>query len=314
MLRPNQVEIDERDLERLTHLYKTAYAQIIAEMETATDFGIRNRKAILLQIQGILKELDSDSAGILDNMITQQYETGATAAVDQLQQVSDDIPAKIGFNRIHKEAIAAIVSETQTAFAQSIQGIYRSSSRFLNQAVKDQLTEQMALGKLKGEALRTIKRNVVGKLREEGLSAITDKAGRQWTLDRYAEMLIRTKSVEARNTGMMNRTIENDYDLAQVSAHGATDQCAPWEGVIISLRGETPGYPTLADAEAAGLFHPNCRHAINTLVPELAAVTNAYNPNIDTLTGAEFVDQVDEKFKGLTKPATQKIGTKTPAK
>lgn len=314
VIRPTEVSINERDLARLTNLYKTAYAQIVAEMETATNFGIANRKILLVQIQGILKELDSETTPIVSDTIAKQYELGAGQLVDQLEQVAERVPVKTGFNRIHKDAIAALVSSTQESFAESIQGVYRSSSRFLNDAVKTQMSEQMALGKLKGEALRTIRNNVAGKLREEGLSAITDKAGREWSLDRYAEMLIRTKSVEARNTGVVNRMIENEYDLAQVSAHGADDACADWEGVIISVRGVTDGYPTLDEAESAGLFHPRCRHAINTLIPELAKLTNAYNPNIDTLTGQDFVDDVDTVLKGYDVKPGQIVGTKTPAR
>lgn len=314
MTRPQQVEIDEKELAKLTHLYRTAQAQIIAEMSGATDFGIRNRQQLLVQVRAILTELDKESAPVVEDIVSKQYGTGAAHAADQLQQVAGKAAVKTGFNKIHKDAIAALVSSTQEAFAESIQGVYRHSSKFLSEAVKQQMSEQMALGKLKGEALRRVKRNVIGTLREDGISAITDRAGRPWTLDRYAEMLIRTKSVEARNVGLMNRVIEGGYDLAQVSAHGADDVCGAWEGVIISLRGETDGYPTLADAEGDGLFHPNCRHAINILVPELAKVTHAYDPNIDTLTGKDFVDEVDEKFKGLTKPDRQKIATKTPAR
>jgi len=63
--------------------------------------------------------------------------------------------------------------------------------------------------------------------------------------------------------------------------------CEPWQGQILSARGETPGYDTVADAEADGLFHPNCRHAINVLIPSLAAKTQAYNPDEPTV----FIEQ-----------------------
>ena len=93
---------------------------------------------------------------------------------------------------------------------------------------------------------------------------------------RYSEMLIRTKAVEARSTGMMNRIVENDYDLVQVSSHGATDVCGKWEGEILSVTGNTPGYKTVQMATDDGLFHPNCRHAMNVIVSNLAAETKAY--------------------------------------
>jgi hypothetical protein len=94
-------------------------------------------------------------------------------------------------------------------------------------------------------------------------------------------MLFRTKVVEARNRGIANRLVENGYDLVQVSNHGMAScpMCAPWQGKILSSTGATKGYDTVLDAERAGLFHPNCRHAINVLVPGLASMTRAYNPD-----------------------------------
>jgi hypothetical protein len=312
---PQEVSINERDIARLTKLYQTAYAQIEKEIEGATEFGVRNRKQILYQIDGILKELDSDTAPILEEALEKQYTTGAGEAVEQLKfSGAQDIPVTAGFNRIHKDAIAVLVSETQEAFAQSIQGIHKSANRLIGAGVRQQLTEQMAIGKIQGAALRTIKNNVIGVLKTDGLSALVDKGGRTWKLDRYAEMLIRTKSVEARNVGMLNRMVENGYDLVQVSSHGASDNCGDWEGKILSVRGDTPGYPTVEMARSGGLFHPNCKHAINTLIPALAKVTNAYNPNVDTVTGKDFVDEVDAKFKGAYKSPAQVIGTKTPAR
>jgi len=48
----------------------------------------------------------------------------------------------------------------------------------------------------------------------------------------------------------------------KVSTHlGACELCQPWQGKILSFTGKTEGYPTLEEARAAGLFHPNCRHA-----------------------------------------------------
>jgi hypothetical protein len=136
----------------------------------------------------------------------------------------------------------------------------------------------MAEGITKGSALREVKNMVKSVLSEYGLDSLIDKAGRSWSLDRYTEMLIRTKTVEARNRGLINRVLENGYDLVQVSDHmGECDLCRPWEGRILSLTGQTKGYPTLAEAESQGLFHPNCRHAINTLHRELAEKTKAYD-------------------------------------
>ncbi len=278
---PKQVDINEKELERLTATFQTAYKDIVGEITTATNFGVANRKVILAQVETILQDLGSEIDQTVKEQITKAYTTGAAEAVAQLKNVGADVPITAGFNRVHKDAIEALVSDAAKSFGDSITGVGRSADLLLGKATRQMLTQKIATGMVSGEALKQVKTEIKGVLQEQGLDALKDKAGRSWTLDRYAETLYRTKVAEARNRGLMNRTAENGYDLVQVSAHGATDECGQWEGQILSINGDTPGYPTLADAEAGGLFHPNCRHAINVLAPSLAKETQAY----DTETG-----------------------------
>lgn len=94
------------------------------------------------------------------------------------------------------------------------------------------------------------------------MTGFEDSAGRQWNMRSYAEMVARTSTMEAHLQGTANRLGELGHDLVKVSRHvGPCEKCAPWEGKILSLTGKTPGFPTLAEAREAGLFHPNCKHA-----------------------------------------------------
>lgn len=276
---PQQVQLNEASLKKLTELYKKAYAQIIGEIKGASTFGVANRKAIARQIEKILQDLNVDVGKYIETEIPKYYKKGANQAVEQLEAIDAEIAAAVRFNQIHKEAIAALVDDTQRAFAESIQGVARTANQLLGKATREALTQQMAIGKIGGEALRTVKKTIVGTLEDQGLIALIDKSGRTWELETYAEMLIRTKAVEARNRGVVNRMAENNYDLVQVSDHGADDVCGEWEGEILSISGETPGYKTVAEAEADGLFHPNCRHAINALKLDLARETMGWNPD-----------------------------------
>ena len=311
---PTSVQLNEGELSRLNDLYKTAYTQIQAELEGATSFGVANKKAILTQIQEILKEYGTDVNGTIATQIQDAYSTGANQVVKQLDSQDAPLTNTQNFNLVHKDAIELLSRDTQNAFLESMQGVSRSITRIVSDGAKAQITQKLATGKIQGSDLRTIKAGVVQAFREDGLTALVDRGGKSWNLSTYAEMLIRTKAVEARNAGVANRMVENGYDLVQVSSHGATDVCGDWEGAILSVSGQTEGYPTVDEAQADGLFHPNCEHAINAIVPDLAAETNAYNPNIDTVTGDEFVDEVDQKFKGAYRPPDQRIGTKTPAR
>lgn len=77
----------------------------------------------------------------------------------------------------------------------------------------------------------------------------------------YCEMLTRTSTAQIYHQGKSNEYLAHGEDLVLVTHHVPTcKKCAPWGGKVLSLTGETPGYPTMDDARAAGLFHPNCRH------------------------------------------------------
>jgi hypothetical protein len=86
-------------------------------------------------------------------------------------------------------------------------------------------------------------------------------SGRFWRVGRYAEMLGRTAVAEARRESFRTRYLSNGVDVVRVIANGTLhDVCRAWEGELLSLTGATPNLPTVDDARAAGLFHPNCQH------------------------------------------------------
>lgn len=283
----DQVPINEAEIERLKNTFKNAYVSIYSEIQGATDFGVANRSAILSQIEVILTDLGVDVQQFLEDELPGVYAQGADQAIRQLRNIGAPINVSEGFSRVHQDAIAALVGDASRAFGESISGVNRSANMLLGRVARNLITQQIATSTISGEGLRNARRQIKGILQEQGLEALTDKGGRKWSLDRYSEMLFRTKIVEARNRGLVNRMVENDYDLVQVSRHqGTCDQCLPWEGKILSITGKTKGYPTLEQAEREGLFHPNCRHAINALIPSLANKTRAYDPNTKTLTPA----------------------------
>lgn len=282
-LYPQEVQISKKLTEKLNKTYSLAYKNILNSIEGATDFGVANRRAILQQIEEELAKSGIIVDDLLTTEIEKAYRKGADEAVKQLKNNKAPVAVQSGFNVIHKEAISALVDDTSRSFAESIQGVNRNANILIGKATRDALTQKLAEGVLSGESKDRIRQQLKGLLQEQGLVSIIDKAGRAWTLDRYTEMLLRTRIVEARNRGLANRMVENGYDLVQVSNHFSTHhECAVWEGKILSLRGEVGGYPTVAEAESAGLFHPNCKHAINALIPSLARKTKAYDPSTET--------------------------------
>lgn len=98
-----------------------------------------------------------------------------------------------------------------------------------------------------------------------------DQAGREWEPKNYFNMLVRTTASRVSREAYLDTTAgEGEQDLYFVEGGPPTspppDPCWNWYGKILSLTGETEGYPTLAEAEADGLFHPNCIHSLTVVM------------------------------------------------
>ena len=275
--------LNEAELKRLIKIYNDGQQRIIDTFGTATDFGQARRIEQLAQIDAILKEMGVQTGDWIDTVLGSQYERGTSDALKQLGALNVGIKESTTMSTIDRRAVAALASDAQLAFGTALTTVGKSADRILSDAVKAAITDELAQGRVLGSTRAEISRRIKANLKSDGITALVDRRGAQWSLDRYAEMLARTKMVEARNTGLANKMVANGYDLVEVSTHFSLHkECAHWEGRILSLIGATPGYPTLEQAKANGLFHPNCRHQINAIKNDYAALTTAYDPRSGT--------------------------------
>lgn len=115
-------------------------------------------------------------------------------------------------------------------------------------------------------------RTVVENMSASGLQFIDYASG--WR--NRADVAVRRSLLTGLNqmTASSNKTIADAIgtDLVEVTAHmGARPSHKLWQGKIFSLRGDTPGYKTLAEGTGygtgAGLMGWNCRHNFNAYIP-----------------------------------------------
>ena len=106
----------------------------------------------------------------------------------------------------------------------------------------------------------------------QGVRGFTDRSGREWTLSAYTEMAIRTASTRAYNTSHLAtmRAIGVEYFSVPNTGHPCP-LCFPWQFKILTDGPlADPAIhvdATIAEAVAAGLFHPNCRHTLLPVFP-----------------------------------------------
>lgn len=291
-----EVKLRDAKIQALIDTYRKAYKGIVETIGREAEAGKIYKARTMATIRAQLADLGSDLDAWAQKEIPQYYLDGANVALQDLRTLGVDLAGPKGLAAVNKDAIAVLIDETRNAFADSLTAVARNAQGFVADAVKQQVRAILADGTLTGQARKEIARSVVSAMEDHGLTAIVDAGGRQWEFERYADMLVRTKAVEARNSGLQDKMLQNGYDLVQVSDHGADDVCADWEGEILSISGNTPGYKTTEEAEADGLMHPNCRHAYNVLQPEIAAKTEAYDNPYNHLSDEQRAE-ADQAFR-----------------
>lgn len=115
-----------------------------------------------------------------------------------------------------------------------------------------------------GMGAREVRREMMRRMDErvaEGLPSwrFLDKGGRAWAGGNYFDMLTRTLTSTVARAGYVDGMVRDGFDLATIEGGGdPCPACAAWRGVVVSVSGANKDFPSLKDAEADGVFHPNC--------------------------------------------------------
>ncbi len=190
----------------------------------------------------------------------------ATAAVDELP----------GF-----AAVEALATAVHTDVGQRARNIVRD----VLDAYRDVVTAATARIVTGVQTRRQAAQAAWQRLTDRGITGFTDRGGRRWQLSSYVEMATRTVAQRAAVQGQTDRLDAIGVRLVYVSNHGQECHlCRPYEGRVLRLDTGPTGevqvphqltdepvtvdvVATLAEAQLAGLMHPNCRHSLSAFLP-----------------------------------------------
>ena len=302
------------EVDSLAALYRNAAADMLDVLGDASAVLLSRQRAIahLRQYQAILAELRDEAAAWIEMNIPRAYQIGLEFADEGARNIRK-AGVNLGrrqrevFSQVHREAAQAIVEELlrSTDFALAQIG------RRANDVFRRVGVEEVAKGIAEGKARIEVTRQVKERLLREGRPYFADALGRQWDLDRYAEMVARTTTREAMTQGTINRLREHRILLAQVSAHKAADFCIYYENVVVSIGEEPhPVYPPISTIGGGPPFHPNCVHVLTPFVERLATEQEKergiISPDLLNKTPAELQQRYQyqsARRRGLARPA-----------
>lgn len=298
-----------RDVARLVQYYKRAYKDTAVKLYSIKN-GIEQQhsESLLNQIAFILQQLDADTKKWCQEVIPKAFKDGQYRAIVSIGEASSlaEAASLASFSMLARESAEALVNDTYSDLLIAT----KNTETKIKQLVRAVVSDTMRVRAIEQLGRKTQRNDIAGKLARQGLSknldsegwvGIRDASGRRWNLSTYAEMVVRTKIQQAHVEGVRVEALERKVDLAVVSSHGATDSCRYFEGMVISLNGTTPGYPTYSELRATNkIFHPNCQHSVNP-VRDLSLLPK------------DVRDKAAESFKAAEQVLGKKYELPTPA-
>lgn len=119
-----------------------------------------------------------------------------------------------------------------------------------------------------GDARRAVVQREMDRLAAGGITGFRDSHGRDWSAPGYVRQTVSHTAGQAVMDGWMDALLTEGRDLVIVPEKPTNcPLCAPWVGKVLSISGGDPQHASVAEARAAGLWHPNCAHEAEQWFP-----------------------------------------------
>ena len=260
--------LSDAQAQRLIRLYEGAEKEILTEINrlllkdpASESYSMAWQKTLLQRVQQIRADLLKGSRTWCTEAIPDSYMRGMDWADKDPLMSGKAIP---GFGSIHQQA-AQVLAENTYSRLEDVDHVIGRKVGDLARSISLEASKGSVLGyQTTKQAAKRIRQD----LADHGITGFVDKAGHQWDLGRYAKVLAQETTNGAFRQGTINRFQEHGHDLVRISTHsGSCTRCIPWQGRTLSLSGNDPDYPSLAEAQGAGLLHVGCLHVLS-LAPE----------------------------------------------
>lgn len=212
-------------------------------------------------IAGVVRRLSGMALGILGRSRGIGARE-ATAALDSIRATAPRGPQPpFGVLVSPPDQLLGDIAKIAPRLLASATGIYR-----------DVLTQMLAdPAQLEYDRIRHAQ-VLLDSYAKRGITGFIDKSGRRWSMTAYLEMATRTAAANMAVEAHLQLCANNGYDIVKVTNSASPcPKCVPFQGRLLSISGRTryraDVVATVAEAKAAGLLHPGCRHALQLWVP-----------------------------------------------
>lgn len=265
--------MDERQVAALVRIYRAAFDELVARLHRAIERGTDTvfLQAQLRDVMQLLAGVDAQALGWIEQQLPAAYRQGQHATLDDLRRAGA-LPTGMTatFSGVHRTSVELLAENLYADLTDATRLVGRRVNDVFRQLGLETVARMRATGTLGRQGIRDLREDMIAR----GLTGFVDGAGRQWRLDAYAEMAVRTTVIEAGNLGRVNQLTEAGHDLVKMTEHHPTCPiCSVFQGRVYSVSGKDKRFPALyetAFGRGFNIIHPRCQHSTVPWIEHLA--------------------------------------------
>lgn len=265
----------QRVLKTLVDVWDTAAERMLLVVARRLARGIeepgwaeaksRETLAVSSELRAIVRNVPTEETAV--DAMQQAYDLGEKAAATLGERFIATSPSK--------------VIRLATLLVQRIRGTFVPVTRAHEDVFQRAVLDSELLMQTGTTTRREAVASTVDRLLTEGVDKFRAEDSKHWHLDTYVRMASRTTAQHLMIEGQLDGMVARGRDLVVISdSVRECKLCRPWESKLLSISGAAVGQEvdglvvvgSIAEARAAGLWHPNCTHRPDPYTPGLTRV------------------------------------------
>lgn len=272
----------------LIKVYQDAWERVIAQQQALIDDPLKAaRRARLAEmrdsIEEVMEEVEASSRAWVESRLPQLYATGGTVGAEAMGA------SEFLWSSISQEAVEEMAFRLMDDVLAATKHVNATTKGLIREIARAEGLQKLIEGRTAVQAGREMSRLIA----KRGIAAITYSNGAKHGLDSYGQMLARTTTAKAYNTGILNGAAQNGCQFWEVfdgpgcgwSTHDSGELAL---GKIVS-REEALAFP---------ISHPNCRRSFGPR-PDLTSPSSQ-----DQVTPEQAAQRVRDQERAARKEQT----------
>ena len=245
--------------DEILQIFRDAQRELIdiVENQQGGSFN-RFQKQQIKAIGLVISKLEVKAFKWTERSLPPIMQAGAKETFDHIKEFEEDDNFSVRFVGVPEEAVKSLIQEAFLDFGTTISGLQRDATRATIE--KRRVQERVIKGFIQGASSSRTQQEIVDDLKDQGFTVLKAKNGfgQKFSLEAYANLLVRSQNVTAYNLGAKNQLLAGGrryaiFPVLRPDIDG-NDICNEWE--------EKRYIDLLQDPLPPASTHPNCRHTV----------------------------------------------------